>query len=97
MQKNKINIGKNNIGKMLLFIAILSLSGLTFGASNELENIIKDYYNNKEYDLMNMRKTDNKGGKSLNGKMKSRLSLNITQGELMTIANQIFKNEQEGL
>ena len=96
MQKNKINIGKNNISKILLFIAILSLSGLTFGASNELENIIKDYYNNKEYDLMNMRKTDNKGGKSLNGKMKSRLSLNITQGELMTIANQIFKNETGG-
>ena len=110
MKINKINIGKDKLKKICLFVAILTLSNFAFSSSKnssnsskELENIINDYYNNIEHDLMIKRDTRNKN-RPVNTKsnvhsntdLKGKLGLNISKRELMIIANQIFKNETGG-
>lgn len=96
MQKNKINIGRNNMRKIFLFVAILSLSYMTFGSSAELEKLINDYYNNSEHDLMSMRGKSENITRPSSRKIIERPILNISKNELMRVADKIFQNETGG-
>lgn len=103
MKTNKIN---KKSCKIFILIASLSLSNMLIKAG-ELEDLISNYYNNKEYNLIN---ESNKNIKtydlsSINSKSRvdfnkkidlSKFSFKLTQEELMKIAEQIYLNETGG-
>lgn len=105
MKTNKIN--NNKLKKIFILVASLSLSSMTIKAG-ELEALIGDYYKNKEYNLINDTNYDtNSNDKTfdlttINGKMlkeemeKIELSFNLSEKELMKIADQIYLNETGG-
>ena len=98
--KAYISIKKGSIKKVAVFAALLLLANVNLSA-NELDDVIKNYYNNKEYDLLSMRDTKRDIGtskpKTASGKVvASKANLKITDRELMVIADKIFENETGG-
>ena len=98
--KAYISIKKGSIKKIAVFTALLLLANVNSNA-NELDDVIKNYYNNKEYDLLSMRDTkrdtETSKPKTASGKVvASKANLKITDRELMVIADKIFENETGG-
>ena len=47
---------KRNMKKLAVLTAVIFLANINFSA-NELDDVIKNYYNNKDYNLLSMRDT----------------------------------------
>lgn len=96
---NKRTRNKIKLGVISAAVCTLFSTSVSFGAS-ELDEVIRNYYNNKDYDLMTMRDTKkdtnispvNITGRTVAGKA----NLKITDRELRIIANQIYLNETGG-
>lgn len=102
MKPNRSRIIRKNINKVFILTATVTLllSNINFGASG-LEDVIKSYYSNKEYDLISMRDTRKDRNISppkltTGGEIQNKVNLKITDRELMIIADKIYQNETGG-
>ena len=93
---------KRNMKKLAVLTAVIFLANINFSA-NELDDVIKNYYNNKDYNLLSMRDTKgeataspSKIRSSTEKVIKNKANLKITNRELMIIADKIYENETGG-
>ena len=94
--------GKRNMKKLAVLTTVIFLANINFSA-NELDDVIKNYYNNEEYNLLSMRDTrgeaitsPSKIRPSTGKVIKNKANLKITDKELMIIADKIYENETGG-
>ncbi len=93
---------KRNMKKLAVLTAVIFLANINFSA-NELDDVIKNYYNNKDYNLLSMRDTKgeataspSKIRSSTEKVIRNKANLKITNRELMIIADKIYENETGG-
>ena len=100
MKTNRSRIIRKSTNKVFVLTATVTLllSNINFGVS-ELDDVIKNYYSNKDYDLISMRDTrkDKRISSPTTGRVVSnKTNLRITDRELMGIADKIYQNETGG-